>query len=261
MSDVEKVIPNSNFTLSFSSSSTKEKVLIVLAVLSILIAITLAILLGVGVNGKTKSMSSEYCTTRQCLREASRMQTFLNTTIDPCTNFYAYACNRWENRMSISPSRVERTILTDTFDINTYKLQRILSQRPELTLNFASENKLKNFFYSCVNQYMQESLTGKPLVDIITNKLNNWYVFDGDDQRNSFDFDLTLQKVHVDYWINAIFSFFVSKDQVDPTKRIIEVRKLSFFFLNFLPYAHEEVIESPDQISSAISVTHFLTPF
>lgn len=223
MSDVENVIPSSNFTMSFSSSSPKEKALIGISVLSLIISIVLAILLGLGINGTTMSMDSEFCTSPGCLREASRMQTFMNTTIDPCTDFYGYACNRWVNRKNVRPSRVERTILTDTFDINTVKLQRILAQRPELTANFAAENKLKNFFRSCVSQYMKETLTGKPLVDIIVNKLNNWYVLDGDDQRTTFDLDQTLQKVHVDYWINALFSYFVSKDQVDPKKRVIEV--------------------------------------
>jgi len=91
----------------------------------------------------------------------------LNKAVDPCDNFYEYACGGWLQQTLI-PSGFPRW---GTLISITYKNQLIIRKQLEAenTPNLTeSERKAKRFFKSCMDPTGRiEKLGSKPLMDIL----------------------------------------------------------------------------------------------
>ena len=45
------------------------------------------------------------CMTQECVKESAYILNKMETNIDPCTDFYQYACGKWEKNTPIPPSK------------------------------------------------------------------------------------------------------------------------------------------------------------
>ena len=43
--------------------------------------------------------------TPQCIQESAYILNKMDTTVDPCVNFYDYTCGKWEKMIKIPPSK------------------------------------------------------------------------------------------------------------------------------------------------------------
>ena len=43
--------------------------------------------------------------TQECVQESAYIINKMQTTVDPCTDFYEYACGKWEKNTVIPPSK------------------------------------------------------------------------------------------------------------------------------------------------------------
>ena len=47
----------------------------------------------------------QVCTTKECVQGAAYILNKLDTTVDPCTDFYQYSCGNWIKNVHIPPSK------------------------------------------------------------------------------------------------------------------------------------------------------------
>jgi endothelin-converting enzyme/putative endopeptidase len=76
----------------------------------------------------------------------------IDTTVDPCQNFYRYSCNGWFKRNPLPPDQVAYGRFTELYELNRLHLRQILEQAavpsPTRTPN---EQKIGDEYASCMN--------------------------------------------------------------------------------------------------------------
>ncbi|XP_052797831.1 endothelin-converting enzyme 1-like [Mya arenaria] len=227
--DTAPIIPE----IKISSYSFRVRE-IILAVVSLVAFITCLVLIAlVATNGKnaqantsgvaaTQTALRTLCTDPSCLKAASWAVSNMNTSVNPCDDFFEYACGNYQTQNPLDPDVRQRTIFWNMYYENEDKLRSLLEVAPARTSSWSSEKKLKDFFMSCIDDYGKMKAGGRTFIEKIVVPMGGWDVlntFNAD----TFDLNSALQKTSVDFWTAALFTFRVTTDRYDRTRRVIEV--------------------------------------
>ncbi|XP_074655291.1 neprilysin-like isoform X4 [Tubulanus polymorphus] len=166
-----------------------ELCLLIVCFILILLAVILIILYAVNISSQGKN---EVCYSADCVKTAARVMNGMDSTVNPCDDFFQYACGQWNKKNSI-PS--------DASSINTFsklrdELQVILNEllaEPITTDEPESVIKAKQYYKSCMNETEIERRDLQPLRAFIV-ELGGWPVLDANWDVNKFTvLDLTLK--------------------------------------------------------------------
>ncbi|CAB4057310.1 MMEL1 [Lepeophtheirus salmonis] len=112
-------------------------------------------------------------------KQASLMRCYMNITIDPCQDFYEYACGNWHKHHTIPRDRGS----WDIFEILREDLDVKLSDK-------------KTLYSSCMNTDQIEKLRHYPLLQLLKN-LGGWPVLDENWNSDKFDWIETIAKLRL----------------------------------------------------------------
>ncbi|KAG9273404.1 neprilysin [Astyanax mexicanus] len=114
------------------------------------------------------TQSDGVCTTADCTKSASRLIENMDPSVDPCDNFYQYACGGWLKK-NIIPETSSRY---STFDILRDELEVVLKgvlEREDAGSGAGSSSlaKAKTLYRSCTNESLIEQRGGTPLLTML----------------------------------------------------------------------------------------------
>ena len=198
---------------------TKTTVLVAIIAVLIIICIVLSALLTR--NGKSffAPKQEAVCVTEGCIDAAYHIFHSMNRSVDPCDNFYEFACGGWTQNNPIPESKA----FWGVYSVLEEENERIVRQ--SLTrdaTNSEAIKKSKTFYDACMNLTAINKKGAKPLLDIIK-KLGGWNVTQ-DWNLLDFDFNKKLQAVHR-YSVPVFFSTDVDADDKNSAKNILKVNK------------------------------------
>ncbi|XP_060778990.1 neprilysin-like isoform X1 [Neoarius graeffei] len=168
------------------------------------------------------SRSDGVCTTADCTRSASRLIENMDPTVDPCQNFYQYACGGWLKK-NIIPETSSRY---STFDILRDELEVVLKgvlEREDSTSGSSSLTKAKTLYRSCINESLIEQRGGTPLISMLPDvfewpiTMDDWDVKFGD----KWKAEDAIAKLNEKYGRQVLISFFIGTDDRDSNSHII----------------------------------------
>ncbi|XP_043463103.1 membrane metallo-endopeptidase-like 1 [Leptopilina heterotoma] len=107
------------------------------------------------------------CRSQDCFKVASEFWESMNKSVDPCDDFYEYACGNWVKNNAIPPAEMKwNTIRKMTKEVE-YKIRDFLEE--ELNANdLLPIKQVKKFYKSCMNDDELEKTGLKPLEAIIS---------------------------------------------------------------------------------------------
>uniref|UniRef100_A0A8C5NCS2 Endothelin converting enzyme-like 1 n=1 Tax=Gouania willdenowi TaxID=441366 RepID=A0A8C5NCS2_GOUWI len=104
---------------------------------------------------------------RSLLRAARFVQANIDPTIQPCQDFYSFACGGWLRRHGIPEDKLSYGIITAIGEHNEEKLQRLLLEPIRRREPDSAERKVKEFYRSCVNIQEIDKLRSDPMTEVL----------------------------------------------------------------------------------------------
>ncbi|XP_040578339.1 neprilysin-4 isoform X4 [Lepeophtheirus salmonis] len=128
-------------------------------------------------------------------KQASLMRCYMNITIDPCQDFYEYACGNWHKHHTIPRDRGSWDIFEILREDLDVKLVNILNNPIQPSDN-NSTRAIKTLYSSCMNTDQIEKLRHYPLLQLLKN-LGGWPVLDENWNSDKFDWIETIAKLRL----------------------------------------------------------------
>uniref|UniRef100_A0A3Q2YK44 Neprilysin n=1 Tax=Hippocampus comes TaxID=109280 RepID=A0A3Q2YK44_HIPCM len=169
----------------------------------------------------------DICTTADCTRSAARLIENMDASVDPCDNFYQYACGGWLKK-NIIPETSSRY---STFGILQDELTVVLKGVLEKNVESEAEalSKAKTLYKSCTNDSLTEQKGGTPLLMTLPDvfewpmAVDNWDA----DYGQTWRAEDVLAKLNAKYQSLLLVSMYVDVDERDSKSHIIHVRQHS----------------------------------
>ncbi|NXI94717.1 NEP protein, partial [Psophia crepitans] len=189
--------------------------LAVVAILLAIVAITMTVLYATYDDG--------VCKTSDCIKSAARILENMDTTAEPCNDFYQYACGGWLKR-NVIPETSSRY---SNFDILRDELEVVLKD----VLDTPSSNditavqKAKTLYRSCVNETTIDSRGGKPLISLLPN-VSDWPVAATNWDSSygaAWTAETAIAQLNSRYGKKVLINFFVGTDDKNSTAHIIHI--------------------------------------
>ncbi|GAA5988298.1 hypothetical protein JCM10908_002154 [Rhodotorula pacifica] len=121
------------------------------------------------------------CLTADCVRSAATILSGLDTSINPCEDFYEFANGGWLDSHPIPPGKASFSVMADIGDRNRRIIKRVLEQDPNLVdggrRSKADQENLANlraFWDSCNDEKALEKVGSEPLYEIAGEVIKLW---------------------------------------------------------------------------------------
>ncbi|NXS54192.1 NEP protein, partial [Brachypteracias leptosomus] len=195
--------------------SALEIGLAVVVVLLAIVAITMIVLYATYDDG--------ICKTSDCIKSAARILENMDTTAEPCKDFYQYACGGWLKR-NVIPETSSRY---SNFDILRDELEVVLKD----VLDTPSSNditavqKAKTLYRSCLNETAIDSRGGRPLISLLPD-VSDWPVATTNWDSSygaAWTAETAIAQLNSRYGKKVLINFFVGTDDKNSTAHIIHI--------------------------------------
>lgn len=201
--------------MTISFGATKKPLLVVIAGLSVVVLGLLIAVIVLAIPKPEKTTikdTANYCFKSHCLSAASEILDSINTSVNPCDDFYAHACGSWIKTHRIPPD--EKSIGTFK-NVRNLVNKRLIGLLQESTTDgeHMAVTKAKTLFQSCmdVDAIDRHSVPIIKEAIALMNKTTN---------------HVDLVNMLNTYGANTLIPAFVGKDPKNVTRNIISVTNI-----------------------------------
>ena len=172
----------------------------------------------------TGASEPRVCNTAECLEIAARFTQNMNDSVDPCEDFFHFACDGWIRDNPIPPSENEYITFIKKIQANNEKLRNVLEDAT------GTHNdpimKAKRFYRSCMNEGEVERTTKQQMLELIRG-LGSWALDNQTWNQSKWNWKrvlLTIQKTFLHS--SPLFTIDVSTNPRYSNKHIVKVKSL-----------------------------------
>ncbi|GLH05802.1 Neprilysin-2 [Gryllus bimaculatus] len=180
-----------------------------------------------GIVKQNDVLKHDLCLTPGCIHAASTMLMSMDTSVEPCDDFYNFACGNYVKTNNIPDDKSTVNTFSIISDQLTEKLRTIVEE--PIKENEAKPFKLvKKLYRACMNKTLIESRGLEPLQDILR-ELGGWPVVDGPSWPvGEFDWRESVYKFRkMGYSVDYFMDFSVATDAKNSSYRSINIDQAS----------------------------------
>ncbi|XP_025083164.1 neprilysin-4-like [Pomacea canaliculata] len=161
-----------------------------------------------------------FCTKESCVKSASRVSVFMDRSVNPCDDFYRFACGGWVKDSFIPADRPEVTIYTQMEEDVQVTLKKLLEME-EASNEPAAIQQARAFYASCHDEDQLEDIGREPF-DKLLAQVGKWPSLDSAWNDTDVELEellLSLSRVGLE----PIISIQIAPDPNDPSVNRIYV--------------------------------------
>ncbi|CAM4816416.1 unnamed protein product [Rotaria magnacalcarata] len=174
--------------------------------------------------------TSDLCLAPECITAASSLLESIDSTVDPCENFYMFSCGKWINNAKIPSDNAEQSSQSQM----STKLENVLvdilsSSPPHETIESKAIVNARRWYSSCINESSIEMEGVDLILSFIKTELGGWPVLLGPTWNEStFDFYRLMLKLsqHNNFMLYTVQTAIYRKNS---SMRSIEIDPTTFF--------------------------------
>ncbi|KAK7094332.1 membrane metallo-endopeptidase-like 1 [Littorina saxatilis] len=194
-----------------------------LTFLFLIFLLFIAFLIGFVILYYWKGEPRPFCTEDSCVQAAARINEFIDRSVDPCDNFYQYACGKWMKGSVIPDDQREVNIYTQIDEEVKITLKKRLEE-DNLPTEPLAIRAARDLYTSCVNEGYMDAMGSEPLEKLAAS-LGKWPSVDVTWNETDFlllDLLLALSRVK-DFASLPILSAEIKADFEDPSSYAIYI--------------------------------------
>uniref|UniRef100_A0AAY4EJK0 Endothelin-converting enzyme 1 n=1 Tax=Denticeps clupeoides TaxID=299321 RepID=A0AAY4EJK0_9TELE len=192
---------------------TERRLLVLVCALSLALFICL---LTLGVH--YRSAHPGVCLSESCVTVTSAVMSSMDRSVDPCQDFYSYACGGWIKNNPLPEGKSRWGPFSNLWERNMAVMKHLLENTTMKGLSKA-ELKAQRYYQACMSEAKIEALGAQPLQELI-NKTGDWALTGPWDKDN---FQEVLRMVSANFRTSPFFTVFVSTDSKSSNSNIIQV--------------------------------------
>ncbi|GFY69360.1 endothelin-converting enzyme 1 [Trichonephila inaurata madagascariensis] len=124
---------------------------------------------------RVHNTDEKYCTTPACVKAAATILNSLDQTVDPCENFYQYACGGWLKSNPLPEDKTTFSRFLKLSDDNNRILKYVLEDE-RFELKGEAEKQARIMYRSCMNKTRIEELGAQPLLELLKKRRKAHYI-------------------------------------------------------------------------------------
>ncbi|CAI5442805.1 unnamed protein product [Caenorhabditis angaria] len=168
----------------------------------------------------TEKPKDEICTTPGCVMAANHFLNAMNTTVDPCTDFFEFACGQWNEQHPIPDDMFSYGTFAYAREQVRQQLRVLLEQA--IVSESRSINMARDTYKSCMNKTELDELKTEPLFESLKD-LGNWPLLDESWDKKNFNLTDLLIKARRDYAVDVFFQHYVYADSKNTSRNTLFV--------------------------------------
>ncbi|XP_057301934.1 neprilysin-4-like [Hydractinia symbiolongicarpus] len=212
--------------VKFNNPHGRKGVIIRIAVVAV-VFLTIAVGIFVSVylhHGKDDDHKERnYCNTTICKHVRSHFLSALDKSVNPCDDFYKYACGGWLSKNPIPNGKSEISTITQLQE-RLYKIEKSIFQNKEnAPLDSEAKKNMFRLFESCMDVNGKNKLGRTPMETLLT-KLGGFktVAYSTYDYLKTSKINTLAKKVFREAKISPLFAFTVGPDLKHSTKNVIQ---------------------------------------
>ncbi|GFG28564.1 hypothetical protein Cfor_10702 [Coptotermes formosanus] len=185
------------------------------------------------------------CETEECKAAATQLLQSLNMSVDPCEDFYEFACGGWVERHPVLPTESHRNQFDIVMEKVDLELKEILEEAEEPG-EPSPVVAAKKAYQACMDTDYLESEGLDPLLDII-GSIGDWPMASDSWKEENFDWQNAIAQLNRHLGLSPLVSLIVYLDRKNSTGSVITIDQTSLVLPRSMlvdPYTYGRQLEA-----------------